>query len=241
VSSWQIFGSAGTILGAVVAWFGLDFLPVEARIVVSIVAALLLLVAVACEFPRFTRHMWDAKRRKLAIALGLAIALLGVTFSYITAIWHSVVLQRACTASEPGWQCFEIRLPWHAEQVDVRAAIDSRSGPPASWSGSFWSGPSGASATRRKNEDYELTVSLTGSGARVRYGVAYRHSGPTDDVDVAAPPIRLIEPSRFTWFFMVEGVALWILGALVLYYSPLWVPWLQPDSKGPPSSDIQVS
>jgi hypothetical protein len=241
VSSSTVFASAGVILGGVVAWFGLDSLPVEARIVVSIVAALLLLVGVACEFPRFTRHMWDDKRRNLAIALGLAIALVGVTFSYITAIWHSVVLQRQCTASDAGWQCFEVRLPWHAKQVDLRAAINSRSGPPAQWSGSFWPKPFGASATRRKNEDYELLVSLTGSGARVRYGVSYRHGGPPEDVDVAAPPIRLIEPSRFMWFFIAEGVALWILGALVLYYSLLWAPWFHPGSKGPPSSGIQVS
>src|SRR5262249_17911426 len=103
----RILGSAGAVVGAVDAWFRLDFLAVEARVAVSLVAILLLLFAVACEFAVATQQTTNRAPLKWSVGISLLIAIIGVVLTYFTVAWHTVLSSRACKSNDPGWQCDE--------------------------------------------------------------------------------------------------------------------------------------
>jgi hypothetical protein len=230
MTSGRVLGSAGTILGGIIAWFGFDFLPFEGRIILPAVAVLIPLVAFAFEFPNLTRRMWNRRRLYVAIAAGFIFAAGAVGLSYLTVVWHSVMVSRDCTASKPAWACIEIQLPRNEVQFELRLAVTDLSGPPADWFPGFLEDLAGASASIRTHERHQLTVFLTGAGSTTRYGVSFR-TAPQRDLTIDAPGIRLIAWSTLWWWLAFEGGALWILGACLLYYSPSWVPLLAPVPK----------
>ena len=242
MTSGRVLASASAILGAVLAWMRLDFLPFEGRIIVSAVAVLILLIAFACEFPDYTWKMRNERRLRVAILSGLPFALLAAGFSCVTTVWHSVMLSENCTASKPGWACIDVRLPNHSVQFELQLAVTDLAGPPADWSPNFWAADEdtqGATSSIRAIEPHQFTVLLTGAGSSIRYGVAYR-TAPQRELTIDSPGIRLIAwPLLWRWLAFELG-ALWIAGACLLYYSPSWVPLLAFGARESPKTDILV-